>query len=146
MISVEIGHFFALEFLRYNNWPTIIWMVPAESQFPGLFKNALKLHPAWKIKPEIAGKEDQTENVLLSGKSVIYELYLLLVFQTLHKKFYCYKDPPYIKLKPDSRPISWTLQIQSITYTSRDIQRQTCGIFVWLHLDSNYYHEIVIQI
>ena len=121
--------FFGLEYLSYKNRPTIIWMVPAESQFPGLFKNVLKLCPPWKIKPEIAGKEDPTEKVLLSGKSVIYELYLLLVIQILHKNFYCYKDPPYIKLKPDSRPISWTLQIQSITFTSRYIQRQTCCIF-----------------
>ena len=74
-------------------------MVPAESQFPGLFKNVLKLCPPWKIKPEIAGKEDPTEKALLSGKSVIYELYLLLVFQTLQKKFYCYKDPPIHQIK-----------------------------------------------
>ena len=126
---MKLDPFFGLEFLSYKNRLTIIWMVPAESQFPGLFKNVLKLCPPWKIKPEIAGKEDLTEKALLSGKSVIYESYLLLVFQALQKKFYCYKDPPYIKLKPDSRSISWTLQIQSITYTSRNIQRRTCRIF-----------------
>ena len=51
-----IGTFFGSQFSRPNNSPTMKQLVPGESQFPGLFKNALKLCLASKMRHEIAGE------------------------------------------------------------------------------------------
>ena len=59
MILVEIGHFFGLEFLSYKNRLTIIWMVPAESQFPGLFKVSLNFVHLEKLSQKSPAKKTQ---------------------------------------------------------------------------------------